>query len=383
MDYNFLWALFYEADKLKWNKKMTKPINPKQIQKKIYHKYLKSDGFDKSFLNTISIELQFYGRISLHWGITGIPLYKLMYPLAEHKMLFYLQQNCFPDLSIDTISNVIFNIQRITDSFRLDIEKVKDGKGENWYFAPMKNGALLKSKPYLLKAIKNFGENGRYTELFWYFLMAASRSQTGGMESIADFDIGVSIKNDKKFLSVVIPNSQYKYTDFLSLIAKERDIVEKIQKYFQKSHYGEERIFLKKKKIGIGLEFLSYIFNNLTAVDKRIKEPYSDKNFHMYCRYETGIREFLNEEAAIEGSFEECIFENIDFSNLKIYADFINCQFIRCNFKQSDWGIGFDQREYPIVGCTFDECYNLPVEHGNNFSQICQRVSIKNYQYKE
>lgn len=383
---NLLWALYKACPQMEIKKKKLK--NQKEIKKWIYKTYLENSIVSSSVWYDIMLHIEEKEELTtIRYSIGKLPIKYIFFPLIQKEK--WLQKNCFPTMKEDTIWNILFGIINILDSFRLDclkkaapiLQQELEIKGESWYFK--KENEKIRSKPYLLESIEKMLTDGERSFVFLRYLSATSHSPAGGMESIASFDLEILDRNNNRTIFPIIPEHNISYGDFICKLAEQECVISYIKK-----HIKEETIYsvkkkhiksIKKHEIRSGLLFASYLFDCLKIKGKRIEwKPEKKADFYYKFCYQKKDRIILpkDSENAWYGIYEECEFEQMDFSGMLIYASFIRCKFISCNFENVNWGLGFDERNLPLLDCIFCNCFFTVDEKDSNFSIISKRNKI-------
>lgn len=264
-----------------------------------------------------------------------------LYPKKYRKMIL----SYFPNLSQKAIKGVIFGIERILYSMRLDInphyEYYKDDF--NWYYQKIDD--IFISKPYVYNSIKNYANGATRFSIFWYYLMATSHSTVGGIESVEFYDI----KEINGIYKIVIPDTYITYDFFISKLIEINN----------------------KSNLTDGLKFIEYIFKNLCAVKCESEYIPQLDNMHTMRNldiYYVELSKDCNGNVCFNGNYSVCTFKEIDFSNVTINASFVSCCFYDCNFTNVKWQNYYDC--VPIIDCIFNHCYSLDMNDTSFLSAI-------------
>jgi hypothetical protein len=315
----------------------------------ILSKISDNQNFDASLRDAITLKEHFYYSHeetinSVQFGTANICLRDIISAFGEEDNLGFLQKSFFPQLSKSTLWSVLFNIQHIIDSLRLDIStKIKP---DNWYYQKSSNPKYMISKPYFYYAVLDYIKDGQKANLLFNLLHATSRSPLGGLESVSYFDI---ISIDNKY-EIVIPNSQFTYADVLTALSSPASI----DKLY---HYYKQRIG-KKKLLG-AVRFTRNLWKDLLEISNDYepltscftKETLISDKTYSDCKW-NDPQKFT--------TYENCIFINIDFSYQIIQSDFIFCTFKECNFTSTQLEDFYENNHFPIIQCKFIACSNIP-----------------------
>lgn len=315
----------------------------------ILDKIFENQSFDPSLRDVITLKEHFYHSNqetinSVQFGTANICLRDILCAFGDEDNLSFLQKSFFPQLSKSTLGSVIFNIQQIIDSLRLDITtKITT---DNWYYEKSCNSKYMISKPYFYYAVLDYIKGGQKANLLFNLLHATSRSPLGGLESVSYFDI---IPIDTKY-EIVIPNSQFIYADVLTALSSPASI-DKLYHYYKKR--------IGKKKLLGAIRFLTNLWKDLLEISNDY-EPLTSCFTKETLIIDKTYSDWKWDDPVNFTTYENCIFINIDFSDQTIKSDFIFCTFIECNFTNTQLEDFYENNHFPIIQCKFIACSNIP-----------------------
>lgn len=322
--------------------------NQDEILKIICNEYISNTEIEikNIFKNKISLNIDTYNDDFkvIQFKINDMFLNDIVWKFYSKKYRKMIL-SYFPNLSKKAIKGVIFGIDRILYSMRLDVnpnyEYYKDGF--DWYYQKIDNTFI--SKPYIYNSIKNYANGGTIFSKYWYYLMATSHSPVGGLQSVEFYDV----KNIDGVYKIIIPNTYITYDFFISKLIE----------------------INSKSKLNHGLKFIEYIFKNLCAIEHKSEYiPQLDNmvTMHGTDMYYVDLSKDSDGNLYFDGNYSVCTFKEIDFSNVTIRASFTNCCFYNCNFVNTKWENYYDC--VPIIDCIFNHCYSLDMNDKDFLSVI-------------
>lgn len=320
--------------------------NKKSILKRIE----KEHNIDATIMKHIQI-VKGYG--GFHFGVCGIPIEELLFPFWEDKALKKLQIDDFPQLTAEMLFAAVFGIYRILDSTRLDMRSdVQQTGDDHWYFQQTKDGLTI-NKQYFYEGLRDYVFTGERAEFFYRYLSATSSSPDGGISTIAYLD---AAKIEGTY-EIIIPDSQFTYGDVLQVLVEKPAY----QKLIHKKSAFKSKASLEA--VRAGLCFLQQLWDCFSVGDgERIKVRRFDQPKERLVRNQRIERQKWK-EAETYRIYEDCHFDQVDFSTQFLESDFLFCTFEGCNFSGTTVALEGVQGIFPILRCTFLNCSHLPKDH--------------------